>query len=189
MAVRPRPGDRADLPNPCPKEAAVLLLLYKREGALVLPFTRRTESLEMHSGQISLPGGTREAQDHGFAQTALRETCEELGIPADQVEVLASLSPLYIPPSKFCVYPHVGYARQPPLLQPDPREVAEVIEVPLERLLDPETRQVEIHYRDGQRFEVPAFPIGSHRIWGATGMIVAEFLAMLQASLKTERRA
>lgn len=181
MAVRPRPGDRPDFPNPCPREGAVLLLVYRRRGHLVLPLTRRTEKLEMHRGQISLPGGARELQDGDFAQTALRETCEELGIPERAIELLGPLTPLFIPISSFCVYPYVGYARRVWSLRPDTNEVAEAIEVPVEHLLAPATRQVQIHLWDNQRFEVPAYEFGDHRIWGATAMILAEFLALLRA--------
>jgi 8-oxo-dGTP pyrophosphatase MutT (NUDIX family) len=183
MAVRPRPGDRPDLPSPCPHEGAVLLLVYRRHGDLVLPVTRRTDRLEMHKGQISLPGGAYEPQDAGLPQTALRETCEELGIPERAIELLGPLTPLFIPVSSFCVYPYAGYARRAPALRPDANEVAEAIEVPLEHLLAPETRRVETHFRDNQRFEVPAYVVGLQRIWGATAMILAEFLALLRAVL------
>jgi len=182
MAPRPRPGDRPDLPHPCPNEGSVLVLLYERESGLVMPLTRRAQTVEMHKGQISLPGGAREPQDASFAQTALRETCEELGIPEEAIELLGSLTPLYIPPSRFCVYPYVGYARHTFPLHPDPNEVAEVIEVPLEHLLDPATRQVEIHFRHRQRFQVPIYEVAHHKVWGATAMILAEFLAMLRAA-------
>jgi len=182
MAVRPRPGDRPDLPRPCPHEGAVLILLYKRGNDLVLPLTRRTQTVEMHKGQISLPGGAREPQDRDFAQTALRETSEELGIPEETIEVLGPLTPLYIPPSRFCVYPYVGYARHIGPMHPDPNEVAEVIEVPLRHLLNPATRQMETHLRDQQKFQIPIYKLAKHKVWGATAMILAEFLTMLRAA-------
>jgi 8-oxo-dGTP pyrophosphatase MutT (NUDIX family) len=181
MAVHPRPGDRPDLPNPCPREAAVLVLLYPCQGELVLPLTRRTDTVEMHTGQVSLPGGAREPQDHDFAQTALRETYEELGIPRGTAQILGALSPLYIPPSQFCVYPFVGYTSAPPSLHPDPAEVAEVIEVPLRHLLELDTREVEVHWRDDQRFEVPIYRVAEHKVWGATAMMLAELVALLRA--------
>jgi 8-oxo-dGTP pyrophosphatase MutT (NUDIX family) len=180
MAVRPRPGDLPDLPNPCPREAAVLILLYIRHGQLVLPLTLRTETLQMHRGQISLPGGASEPQDQNLTHTALRETCEELGIPEDEVEVLGALSPLYVPPSRFCVHPHVGHLSAAPVLRPDPQEVARVIEAPLEQLLQPETRQEEVRWREGQRFQVPMYVIGGNKVWGATAMILGEFVAVLK---------
>jgi 8-oxo-dGTP pyrophosphatase MutT (NUDIX family) len=157
------------------------LLVYRRHGDLVLPLTQRTDKLQMHKGQISLPGGAREPGDADFRQTALRETCEELGIPERAIEILGPLTPLFIPVSSFCVYPYVGYMSRACALQPDPNEVAEAIEVSVERLLAPATRRVEIHFWDNQRFEVPAYQVGHHRIWGATAMILAEFAALLRA--------
>jgi len=182
MAPQPRPGDRPDLPKPCPHEGAVLVLLYEQEGRLVLPLTCRTQTVEMHKGQVSLPGGAREPQDHSFAQTALRETSEELGIPEEAIEVLGPLTPLYIPPSRFCVYPYVGYASRAFPLRPDAHEVAEVIEVPLDYLLDPATRQEEVHYVDDQRFKVPFYQVARQKVWGATAMILAELVAILRAA-------
>lgn len=183
MAVRPRPGDRPDLPNPCPREGAVLLLLYRRKGRLVMPFTLRTDNVETHRGQISFPGGAREPHDPSFAHTALRETSEELGIPETAIEILGPLTPLYIPPSRFCVYPHVGYMRRCLRIRPDTTEVAQVIEAPLECLLDPAIRRVETHFREGQEYQVPMYLLGEHRVWGATAMILAEFLAMLHQAM------
>jgi 8-oxo-dGTP pyrophosphatase MutT (NUDIX family) len=187
MAVRPRPGDVTQLPEPCPREAAVLLLLYVRHAQWVLPLTRRTDHLELHSGQISLPGGAREPQDQDFAATARRETCEELGIPGQDVEILGALTPLYVPPSRFCVYPHIGCLPSPPVLRPDPREVASVLEVPLQQLLDPSTRSEKVHWRGDERFEVPVYQIGSDQIWGATAMILGEFVWVLGTALAVAR--
>jgi 8-oxo-dGTP pyrophosphatase MutT (NUDIX family) len=157
-----------------------LVLLYEQEGNLVLPLTYRTETVELHKGQISLPGGAREPQDESFADTAVRETSEELGIPREAIELLGTLTPLYIPVSRFCVYPYVGYATQPFDLHFDPNEVLRVIEVPVELLLDPSTRQIETHFRDNQRFEVPVYAIASYKVWGATAMILAEFIALVR---------
>ena len=160
----------------------MLALLYERQGKLVLPLTRRAETVELHKGQVSLPGGAREPQDQSLVQTALRETCEELGIPEEVIEVIGALTPLYIPHSRFCVYPYVGYSSHSFAIRSDPNEVAEVIEVSLEHLLDPATRRVEIHFRDNQRFEVPVYQVADQKVWGATAMILAEFLAMLRAA-------
>ncbi len=184
MSVQPRPGDRADLPDSCPHEGAVLVLLYPRQGQLVLPLTLRTQSVELHKGQVSLPGGAREPCDPSFQDTALREASEEVGVPRAEVETLGMLTPLYIPVSSFCVYPFVGHIPRPFPLHADPNEVQQVIETPLERLLDPETRQVELHARDGRTYQVPSYHVAGQRVWGATAMILAEFLTLLRTALE-----
>lgn len=186
MAVQPRPGDRDDLPHSCPNQGAVLVLLYPRDDQLVLPLTLRTQRVELHKGQVSLPGGAREADDHSFLDTALREASEEVGVPRMEVEALGVLTPLYIPVSTFCVYPFVGHIPHPFPLRADPNEVQQVIEAPLERLLDPATRQVEVQERDGQTYQVPSYRVGGQRVWGATAMILAEFLTLLRTALEAE---
>lgn len=183
MAVRPRPGDRADLPHPCPNEAAVLILLYPRSEGLCFPLTRRTENVFAHKGQISLPGGAREPGDASFEDTARRETAEELGISARRLEVLGSLSPLYVPVSRFCIYPYVAHTPRRPVFRPDPVEVAEVIAMPLSLLLDRSARSVETRVIEGIALTIPFYHVGGHQVWGATAMILAEFGALLQAAL------
>ena len=182
MSPRPRPGDRPDLPLHCPHEGAVLVLLYRRAGELRLPLTLRTERGESHRGQVSLPGGAREPQDRSFAETALREAQEELGIAPQAVEILGALTPLYIPVSQFCVHAYVGHTPRAFALRPDPNEVAQVLEASLDHLLDPATRRIEVHERDGQRYEIPIYPVGDQRVWGATAMILAEFLEMVRTA-------
>jgi 8-oxo-dGTP pyrophosphatase MutT (NUDIX family) len=185
MAVKPRPGDQPDLPRPCPREGAVLLLLTRKDNALVLPLTCRTTTVEHHAGQISFPGGAREPADASFRDTALRETYEELGVPPLMVEVLGELSPLYIPSSRFCVYPFVGYVPAPITWQPDPAEVSEVLEAPLGLLMRPETVRTETHIRDGKPYQVPMYAVGPHRIWGATAMMLSEFVTLLRQDGRT----
>jgi 8-oxo-dGTP pyrophosphatase MutT (NUDIX family) len=185
MAVQPRPGDRPDLPRSCPHEAAVLLLLYQRPDEWVLPLTRRSETVQSHRGQVSLPGGAREPQDSTLAHTAVRETCEELGVSERNVQVIGALSPLYIPVSGFCVHPHVAYIDGVPLFRLRTEEVAEVLEAPLRQLLDPATRRVTARVRDGQHYHVPFYQLGNHEVWGATAMILGEFVALLRQALGT----
>jgi len=185
MAVQPRPGDRLDLAQACPHEAAVSLLLYQRAGQWVLPLTRRSDTVQIHRGQISLPGGAREPQDRSLAHTAVRETCEELGIPEDSVELIGALTPLYIPVSGFCVYPHVTHSRRTPAFHPQSEEVAEILEAPLGQLLDHNTRKVVVRVRDGQRYRVPFYQLRRHQVWGATAMILSEFVALLRQALDT----
>src|SRR5512137_2541687 len=115
--------------------AVVLILLYQQAGVWHFPLIRRAEDGLTHSGQISLPGGSQEAGE-SLQETALREACEEIGAACAELDVLGQLSPLYIPPSNFLVTPTVGWADQRPDFRCDPREVAELIEVPLSALFD-----------------------------------------------------
>jgi 8-oxo-dGTP pyrophosphatase MutT (NUDIX family) len=186
MSAHPRPGDRPDLPPHCPREGAVMLLIYPRQGRWVMPLTLRTDKVESHKGQVSLPGGAREPGDDSFEATALRETWEELGTPSEPIELLGRLTPLYIPSSGFCVYPFVGWTPQAIALCFDPNEVAAVIEAPLDDLLNPTSRRVETHVHDGKTLTIPLYQVGNAQVWGATAMIMAEFLALLRATLQEE---
>jgi 8-oxo-dGTP pyrophosphatase MutT (NUDIX family) len=157
----------------------VLLLLYSWEDEPHLILTVRTPDLNHHSGQISLPGGGWERQDGSLRETALRETEEELGVDTADVEVLGPLTPLYIPPSNNCVYPFVAVASQRPDFHPDPIEVADLLEIPLSLLADPTTRcEEEWIWRD-QPLRIPFYAVDEHKVWGATAIILAEFLALL----------
>ena len=181
MATRPRPGDRGDIPERCPHEGAVLIMLFPADGELCFPLTVRNPNLHIHKGQISLPGGAREPGDAGFSETALREAGEELGVSAADIQLVGALSRLYIPHSGFCVHPFVGYADQSPNWRPDPSEVAELFTAPLQQLLAPATVHEEVNLHDGQSFVVPHYLFGQHKVWGATAMILAEFVALLRA--------
>jgi 8-oxo-dGTP pyrophosphatase MutT (NUDIX family) len=157
------------------------LLLYPIDGVLHLVLTVRTSNLDHHSGQISLPGGGWEDGDVSYQETALRETREETGVSTTGLELLGSLTPLYIPPSNHIVHPFVAYADLRPVFNPDPREVAELLDVPLHLLLDPATRREEDWIRRGAVLHVPFYAFGEHKVWGATAIILAEFVAMLEA--------
>ena len=165
----------------------MLILLYEREGQLLIPLTRRTESLHSHRGQVSLPGGARESNDESLASTAVRELCEELGLSPHTVEVIGALTPLWVPSSSFCVYPFVGYAAEVPTFKPHAEEVADVIEAPLQVLLDPATRHVETRVQNDREFQVPLYRIGPEQVWGATAMMLGEFVALLQAAQQIEQ--
>ena len=163
-----------------PRQGAVLLLLYCKNNAWHVVLTRRRENLQSHAGQISFPGGRREAQE-SLAATALRETHEEVGIPPAGVRLLGQLTTLYIPPSDFEVHPFVGWHSQPVTMHPDPAEVAEILEVPLAHLLDPATQQSEQWELRGMAVEVPFYQVGPHKVWGATAMMLSEFMERLRA--------
>jgi 8-oxo-dGTP pyrophosphatase MutT (NUDIX family) len=160
------------------RPAGVLILLYQHDGVWHFPLMKRTEDGLTHSGQISLPGGSQEAGE-SLQETALREACEEIGAACAAVDVIGRLSTLYIPPSNFLVTPTVGYVTERPDFHCDPREVAELIEVPLSRLFDRDVVKREPWTLRGVTVEVPFYQIGPHKVWGATAMILSEFSLML----------
>ncbi len=190
LLPRPRPGD---IPPPPPehplKEAGVLILLYSKNRELFFILTRRTETVARHKGQISLPGGAREGAEF-LQETALRETSEELGLDADQIEILGEpLTPLYIPVSDFWVTAFVGHwllSEQQPVFQIEPKEVIQVIETPLASILDKSLIQEERWELRGDIVRVPFFHIQGHKVWGATAMILSEFAALLETQLTAE---
>jgi 8-oxo-dGTP pyrophosphatase MutT (NUDIX family) len=178
------PSHRAEalrdrVPSPAPREAAVLILLFPCDGQIFFPLTRRTDRVESHKGQISLPGGAREG-DESLQATALRETCEELNACPDNWSILGHLTPLYVPPSGFLISPFVAYTRSRPGFRPDPVEVAELIETPLPLLLDPKTAVREQWTLRGTAVEVPFFRVHGHKVWGATAMVLSELIVLLR---------
>jgi 8-oxo-dGTP pyrophosphatase MutT (NUDIX family) len=180
MAPHPRPGtDRILDPYLDCRRAAVLVLFYPAaDGALRIVLTRRTDRLESHSGQISFPGGSMDPGEDARA-AAQREAREELGVDPASFQIIGELSPLYIPPSGFCVYPVVAYAAEPPRFAPSEEEVAEVLEVPVDHLLAPATRCEETWDFRGAPVLVPFYAVGPHKVWGATAMMLCELLALL----------
>ena len=161
-----------------PVRAAVLILMYpSNEGTTSLVFIKRNEYDGPHSGQVSLPGGAWEKGDGSIENTAIRETREELGIDGD-IEILGSLSELHIPVSNFLVSPFVGYMDQTPEFHPDESEVQFVIETPLQKLMDPRNQDSETMVSHEQTIEAPFYRIGDEKIWGATAMILSEYLQL-----------
>ena len=163
-------------------KAAVLLPLIQRasshEGPTLL-FTRRTESLARHSGQVSFPGGRSEPRDLSPVETALRETFEETGIASSFVSVAGYLD-RYLTGTGFDIQPVVGFVAEGFALTPDASEVAATFEVPLAFLLDPANRRREARHFAGRERRFYAFTYQDHEIWGATAAIIvnlAEHLA------------
>jgi len=164
-----------------PRIGGVLLLLYSHEEKMHLVLTRRRDDLTSHAGQISFPGGRREANETPV-QAALRETEEEIGVPATAVSILGELSSIYIPPSDYEVHPFVGWVNggKRPSFVPEIREVAEILEVPLCHLLDPHTREIGPIPVRGATYTVPYYNVDGHKVWGATAILLSEFLGRLR---------
>jgi 8-oxo-dGTP pyrophosphatase MutT (NUDIX family) len=174
--------DLVALPSGASRVAAVLALLYPRDGVLHLLFTRRASSLTVHSGEISFPGGSREREDASLVATALRETYEELALEPELVGVLGPLPPVVATVSDFVVAPYLGWLPEGlPSLQPNVQEVAEVIEAPVAALADPDIFHAEQWTRGGQAHTVYFYDLGPHRIWGLTGRILHTLLELMPA--------
>jgi 8-oxo-dGTP pyrophosphatase MutT (NUDIX family) len=160
--------------------SAVLLLLYPHEDALHLPLMVRTPDHTVHSRQVSLPGGRTEPTDANPIETALREAQEEVGVSPDQIEVLGKLTPLYIPVSNFYVQPVLAFIPHKPQFYPDPKEVDQLLEIPVSFLGDAALlTQKKITVGSGLQMNVPCYEFHGHTVWGATAMILSEFSALL----------
>ncbi len=160
---------------------AALVLLYPKGGRAHTVLTLRSDQLRDHAGQISFPGGRRESGE-SLEQAALREAQEELAIPPEGLEVLSALTPIYIPPSDFLLYPKLAVARRRPDFRAQPSEVAEIIEVPMEHFLAHGNRRVETWELRGERRRIPHYRVGEHKVWGATAMVLAELVRLWSES-------
>ena len=163
------------------RPAAVLVPVLRREAGLTILLTQRTDHLYDHAGQISFPGGRREAHDESPAATALRETFEEIGLPHSLVEVLGAL-PEYTTVTGYRVTPVVGLVTPPPAFKLDAFEVAEAFEVPLTFFLDPGNHQRNTLQYQGRTRHYYAMPYEQRYIWGATAGMLMNLYAFLTAS-------
>lgn len=161
--------------------AAVLLLLFERGGEPWIVFTRRTDSVRHHKGEISFPGGSRDPEDPDLRATAVRETVEELGIDPAQVTILGELDDIPTFSTGYVVSPYVGVIPEPHAWRPREIEVAEVIELPLAELA--RIGRFEIFERGGITFPTHLFRVGGHTIWGATAWILRQFLDIVGPAL------
>jgi 8-oxo-dGTP pyrophosphatase MutT (NUDIX family) len=164
------------------RPAAALLLVYAHDGESCVPLTVRASGLRHHTGQVSLPGGRLDHPDESVEQAAMREAQEEVGVVPSDVEILGRLTPVPIAVSAHLLQPVVGFARQRPAFRVAPHEVERLIELPIERLMEPGVMASEQRERPlgppGLQ-TVPYFQIEGARIWGATAMVLAEFLALI----------
>lgn len=166
------------------RPAAVLVPLVRRDEGLHVILTRRTDHLSDHAGQISFPGGRQEDHDNTLEETALRETEEEIGLSRTHIELVGRLDDYYTV-TGYRVTPVVGLITPPFDLAPDAHEVAEVFEVPLEFIVEPQNQKLQTVTFEGAKRRYFAIPYQEYYIWGATAGMLVNFSEVLKAS--TER--
>jgi 8-oxo-dGTP pyrophosphatase MutT (NUDIX family) len=158
--------------------AAALLLLYPLPAGPAVALTVRASGLARHPGQISLPGG---ATDPGetLVDAALREAAEEIAVDPAAVRVLGELTPVHVVVSGFTLHPIVGITDRRPDFRPAPAEVDQVLEVSLHDLRDASRIRQGTRIREGVAVEYPYFDLLGHQVWGATAMVLGEFICLL----------
>jgi 8-oxo-dGTP pyrophosphatase MutT (NUDIX family) len=179
--VPPHPGWSPDDRPDTARQAAALVLLYEDEGEATIALTLRRDDLPHHPGQLSLPGGALDPGESPL-DAALREVDEEIGVPPSSVDLVGSLSTLWIPVSNFVLTPFVGICHTPPAFAPHTGEVAALVPLPLPLLTDPLRIKRATRNRDGIPVDFPYIDIGRHRLWGATAMVLAEFAEVVRTA-------
>ena len=165
----------ADVPY---KHAAVLIPLFFKEGEVHLLFTKRTDKVETHKGQISFPGGMADETDEKLRMTALRETWEEMGIKSNDIQLLGKTDK-FLTNTNFMVTPYVGYFPYPYEYNINVDEIDRVIEVPLSHLLNPEIFEIKPCVRDGIKWKIHYYSYNGDIIWGVTGFLLSNFLSIV----------
>jgi 8-oxo-dGTP pyrophosphatase MutT (NUDIX family) len=153
------------------------LIHSKADRWFVSYILRTSHQLDKHAGQISFPGGRKDVSDADLLACAIRETYEEIGIHADQIDLLGSLSPLYVYASHHYVQPFVGIIHEAPRYVLEPREVQRVIEVPLDLLTSHNViKYTDLNIHGYQLHNVPYYDINGEILWGATAMMTSELI-------------
>lgn len=172
------------LPNVVPKKAAVLMLLYPKFDKTHLALIVRNSYPGIHASQIAFPGGKVELFDTDLSQTALRETHEEIGVPAHHVTLVKAFTEVYIPPSNYLVSPFLGFTENELSFTLNPEEVSDIIELPLQDFLDDSIIvNVQMSTSYATNIDVPAFQINEHLVWGATAMMMSELKEIIKKVL------
>jgi 8-oxo-dGTP pyrophosphatase MutT (NUDIX family) len=169
------------------RKSAVLMLLYPIDNEIHFPLILRNSYEGFHSDEVGFPGGRFEISDENLIQTALRETQEEIGINPGEIQVLGTLTDIFIGPSDFNVLPVVGYLPYRPDFVPDSREVQQIFDLKLDYFSDPNIVGCSEISIPGDLVITPYYEVNGHKIWGATAKIILELLCVLNNSLSTKK--
>ncbi|MCK9611475.1 MAG: CoA pyrophosphatase [Bacteroidales bacterium] len=168
------------------RKSSVLFLLFKKNSKICTLIIKRPPYNGVHSSQISFPGGSFQKTDILLKNTALREAEEEIGINKKHVEIIGSLTELYIPPSNFLVKPFIGYTKYSENFIPDKREVEKIIITEIDKFMDVKNLKTKkIKIQSGLDFETPYYDICGETVWGATAMIFSEFTEIMKEYVGT----
>jgi 8-oxo-dGTP pyrophosphatase MutT (NUDIX family) len=162
------------------KSAAVMILLYPKDDLIHTAFIQRPEYDGVHGGQISFPGGKKEVSDPDLIHTAIRETSEEIGIIPSEINVINTLTPLYIPVSNIVVTPVVCWMDKQPLFKRQEDEVVFIIEADIRTLMNPSTIKIKPFEIRGEMIDIKYFDYKDNVIWGATAMILHELFTIFK---------
>lgn len=182
MAPQPRVGWDPENPPAGLRDAAALVLVYPFSDVPHVILTVRGSGLRQHTGQVSLPGGSVD-EDEPIEVAALREASEEVGVAPASVRLLGRLTPLQIPISGYMLHPVVGLVESRPQFRREEWEVARILEVPITLLRDPSVVKRRMRTREfggrAVQIEIPYFDVDGEEVWGATAMVLSEFLALV----------
>jgi 8-oxo-dGTP pyrophosphatase MutT (NUDIX family) len=168
-------------------EGAVLILLYPINNKINTVFIQRPVYDGVHSGQISFPGGKREKADKDLIQTAIRETCEEIGIKSNILSIIGNLTPLYIPVSNIEVTPVIAWTAKKPVFTPEKGEVVFLIEAGIELFGNKSLIKILPFDYKGEEIMIKCYDYNNNIIWGATAMILHELMVVLnRGQIETE---
>ena len=166
--------------NPSYKSGCVIMLVFPEVNHTRMLLMERADGDDIHSGQISFPGGKREMDDRSMEETALRETYEEVGIDPAELKIIGKLSDLYIPVSNYLVHPFIALAERLPATKLNPREAKRILIPPLDIFMLDQMPQDRFKSKVGGWINAPYFPFESYKIWGATAMMISELVEIIK---------
>ena len=159
------------------KDAAILIVLFEKDGEICFPMIKRPDNVKNHPGQLALPGGSKEKEE-SLEETALREAQEEIGVNPEKIEIIGKLTPIPVPVSGYLVQTYVGIIDEEPEWKLSKDEVADFFILKLSELLNSDTEYYETWNLRGFEAKVPIFKVGELKIWGATASVLSEFIEL-----------